>query len=199
MYKIGITGGIGAGKSTVSYIFAVLDIPVYNSDERAKALMSECDDVRRAIIDLIGPDSFSKSGQLNREFISKKVFGSRWMLNRLNAIVHPAVDQDYRAWHASQTNCPYTIKEAALIFDAGIYLELDATILVSADLDTRIGRVMKRDGRTRAEIMSRIASQWPEDRRLQIAEYVIDNSGGKLLAPQVLSIHHILSSYLKPV
>jgi dephospho-CoA kinase len=189
-YKIGITGGIGAGKSTVAKIFSVLDIPVYDADMRAKHLMTSDIPTRDAVRNLLGGQSYLTDGTLNREYISATVFADLWLLNRLNAIVHPAVAKDYEDWHSNQCGSTYTLKEAALLYDTGSYLQLDATIVVSAGPEVRISRVMKRDQCSRASVIARMHSQWPEDRRLQMADFVIKNDNSEHLIAQVLKIHH---------
>jgi dephospho-CoA kinase len=194
MHKIGITGGIGAGKSTVTRIFEILDVPVYNADQRAKALMTHSKPIREQIIRLLGPQAYKADQNLNTEWIARVVFNDRWQLSRLNGIVHPAVEVDYDEWHNGHAGVAYTVKEAALIFDAGSYLTLDATIVVVADEDLRIGRVMKRDLITSEAIKARIEQQWPESRRIQMADFIIDNNGMIPLIPQVLEIHRELTA-----
>ena len=191
MYKIGITGGIGAGKSLVSEIFKVLGIPVYNADLRAQSLMNTSVSLKDKIIELLGPESYSDD-HLNRVWIADLVFKDRWLLNRLNGLVHPEVEVDYNAWHESQTGAPYTLKEAALLFDAGSFLRLDAVVVVHAAEEVRMERVMKRDHRSATQIKDRIKQQWPEDRRLLLADYLIENNGDKPLIHQVLNIHRQL-------
>ena len=172
-YKIGITGGIGAGKSTVTKIFSVLDVPIYDADSHAKQLMNNDLDTIEAIRNLLGPQSYLADGTLNRAFVSKKVFENHWLLNRLNSIIHPAVANHFTNWHATQQDAFYTLKEAALLYDAGSFLNLDATIVVNAEEELRINRVMERDQCSRASVLSRIRRQWPENRRLQMADFVI--------------------------
>ncbi len=191
MYKIGITGGIGAGKSTVARIFEVLEIPVYNADQRAKAIMMDDSGVRKKILNLLGDDSYLQSGELNRKYIADQVFTDSWLLNKLNGIVHPAIEEDYHRWHAQQV-APYTMKEAALLFDAGSYLHLDATIVVTASEEVRLNRVIARDKTTMEAVHVRMKEQWPEERRIQLADFIIENDGGKALGPQVLQIHHAI-------
>jgi len=188
MYKIGITGGIGAGKSTVARIFEVMEIPVYYADQRAKVLMKENSELRKKILSLLGEDSYLQSGELNRKWIASRIFSDSWLLNKLNGIVHPAVEDDYFNWHAQQL-APYTMKEAALLFDAGSYLKIDATIVVTASEEIRLNRVIGRDNSNVASVRARMNEQWPEQRRVQLADFIIDNNGGLGLVPQVLAIH----------
>ena len=188
-YKIGITGGIGAGKSLIAQIFQVLNIPVYNADQRAKSLMISDKQTREAIISLLGPKAYLPDGRLHSEYIASRVFPDPWLLNSLNAIIHPAIARDYHTWHVSQVDVPYTLKEAALLYDAGSYLTMDAIIVVAADEEVRIQRVMQRDRCSREDVQSRLNRQWSEDRRLQLADYVITNDGLQPLVPQVLRVH----------
>lgn len=192
-YKIGITGGIGAGKTTVSQIFSILGIPVYNADQRAKHLMVTDRETRAGIIALLGPEAYIDS-DLNRAWIAEQVFSDIWKLNKLNAVVHPAVEQDYRRWHGRHELSAYTLKEAALLFDAGSYLTLDATIVVTASEEVRIERVMGRDKMSGVQVRERINQQWPEDRRLLLADFLIDNNGDVPLIPQIMRIHKELST-----
>jgi dephospho-CoA kinase len=192
MFKIGITGGIGAGKSTVSKIFTVLGIPIYYADLRARNLMLTDETIKQGIIDLLGPQAYQNDQSLNSSWIAEQVFSDSWQLSRLNGIVHPAVEKDYAQWHDQQTGSAYSLKEAALIYDAGSYLQQDATIVVIADESIRIERVCKRDGSAPETVKARIEQQWPEYRRLQLADYIIDNNGSQPLIPQVLKVHQEL-------
>lgn len=194
MHKIGITGGIGAGKSTVTRIFEVLDVPVYNADHGAKALMTHNKSIREQIIQLLGPQAYNADQTLNTEWIAGVVFNDRWQLSRLNGIVHPAVESDYNEWHHCHSGVAYTLKEAALIFDAGSYLTLDATIVVVAEEALRIERVMKRDQVLSESVKARIDQQWPESRRIQLADFIIDNNERIPLITQVLDIHRELTA-----
>ena len=145
MLKIGLTGGIGSGKSTVAKIFALLGVPVYDSDHRAKVLMTEDNAVRKGIIDLLGEESYTAAGTLDRAHISSRVFDDKEALAKLNAIVHPAVGRDFIAWCNGYSGQCYVLKEAALIFEAGIHASLDYIILVTAPEEIRIKRVVERD------------------------------------------------------
>ncbi len=186
--KVGITGGIGAGKSIVSQIFEVLGIPVYDADSRAKWLMNNDSDIRKAIIHLFGNESYTE-GALNRAFIARKTFHNKEKLDELNAIVHPAVGDDYIHWEKAQKS-PYSLKEAALLYEAGSYKQLDLVIVVSAPEALRIKRVLKRDPqRTSEDIKAIISKQWPQEKKDSLADFVIFNDDVRLVIPQVLSIH----------
>jgi dephospho-CoA kinase len=187
MKKIGITGNIGSGKSTISRIFAVLGIPVYDADSRAKAVMTENQDLVFAIKNLLGEESYTPQGDLNRTYISQKVFNRSDLLAGLNALVHPAVFKDFDDWLSVQT-APYVLKEAALLIESGSYKKLDQLIVVLADEETRLQRSMKRDGADELSIRARMKNQMPQEEKASFAQYSIDNNN-QLLIPQVMEIH----------
>jgi dephospho-CoA kinase len=187
MKKIGITGNIGSGKSTISRIFAVLGIPVYDADSRAKAVMTENQELISAIKKLLGEESYTPQGELNRKYISQKVFNRSDLLAGLNALVHPAVFKDFDDWVSVQT-APYVLKEAALLIESGSYKKLDQLIVVLADEETRLQRSMKRDGADEMSIRSRMKNQMPQEEKAAFAQYSIDNNN-QLLIPQVMEIH----------
>jgi dephospho-CoA kinase len=189
---VGITGGIGAGKTIISKLFSVLGIPVYNADDRAKWLMVNDSALKNSISDTFGKDAFTIEGQLNRSYLAETVFSDEGKTERINSLVHPVVKMDFTQWAASQ-DTPYVLKEAALLFETGSYRELDKTILVSAPLEVRIDRVMERDPqRSKDQILEIIARQLPEEDKKAQADFVIDNKGNKLVIPQVLKIHEAL-------
>lgn len=192
MKKVGITGGIGSGKSTVCEIFKTLNIPVYQADDRAKFLMQNDSDLVSKIKTTFGDESFV-DGQLNRTYLAKEVFGHQDQTTKINAIVHPAVGRDFEAWVEKQ-NSAYVIKEAALMIESGSYKHLDFLINVSAPLNVRISRVLKRDPqRSPEEINGIIEKQVKEDQREELADITIYNNGQSLLIPQVLKIHQKLT------
>ena len=190
---IGLTGGIGAGKSTAARIFEVLDVPVYYADLEARKLMQSDPDLRREIIKLLGKEAY-QNDELNRNWIANQVFNDHNLLSRLNGIVHPAVALHGRTWHDQQSEVPYTLREAALTYESGQFLHLDAVICVEAPQDLRIRRVMERDDATEAQVRARMHNQWPEDRRQLLADYVIQNDGKQTIIPQILLIHQSLIS-----
>lgn len=193
MLQIGITGGIGSGKSTVCRYFKDLGIPVYYADARAKWLMTHDQALIEAIKGLFGQEAYSGEGQLNRAYIAGIVFNDPKKLQELNGVVHPAVARDQKAWHQAQNNVPYTLKEAALIYESGSHLNLDQVIMVFASEKTRIERVMARDGVDRKAVESRISKQWPEEQKLHLADFVIINEGPQDLEKQVQIIHQELT------
>lgn len=189
MQHLGITGGIGSGKTTVCKIFETLGIPVYYADERAKYLMSHDPTLIAGIIELFGSEAFLEPQVLNRAHIAQIAFNDKAKLNQLNALVHPAVAQDGLNWQAAQQNVPYTLKEAALLFESGSYRTLDKIIVVAAPLELRIQRVMERDGAKREEVEARISKQMPEAEKVRLADFVVNNDGVHALIPQVMAIH----------
>ncbi len=190
---VGITGGIGAGKSIVSKIFQVLGIPVYDADSRAKWLMNHDPALKKKIIGLLGEKAYNREG-LDRAWVSSQTFHDREKLDQLNALVHPIVGEDHLSWHRSQKS-PYTLKEAALLYEAGSYKQLDKVIVVTAPDELRIRRVMQRDThRTRADIEAILRNQWPQAKKEKMADYIIKNDGLEMVLPQVLVIHQSLST-----
>lgn len=192
MLKVGITGGIGSGKTTVCRIFETLGIPVYYADDRAKALMNGDENIRKQVIALFGTDAYLTDGQLNRKFIAEKVFQNQPLLAQLNTIVHPAVFNDSQQWFMQHEDKPYTLYEAAILFESGSYLFLDKTITVFAPLDVRVARTMKRDNASKEEVMERVSKQLPEEEKIKKADFVIYNDHSTPLIEQVLTIHQRL-------
>ena len=186
MKLIGITGGIGSGKSTIAKVFESMGYPVYNSDTRAKYLINHNAQLIKSIKDSFGNDLYNSEG-LDRQKMASLVFNNPEKLKLLNSITHPAVGNDFDLWANSQTT-PFVLKEAAILFETGIYKSLYKTILVSAPQEIRIERVTKRDNTTSEEVLARMKNQWSEERKTELADYVIDNSGNKLVIPQVLKI-----------
>jgi len=189
--KVGITGGIGTGKSFVSKIFKTLGVPFYDADREAKLIMNKSAQVREALIEAFGRDTYFEDGSLNRPYLSAQVFADSDKLALLNSIVHPAVIQDSVDW-SNRQNAPYILKEAALLYESGSYKNLDYTILVTAPEELRIQRVMQRDKVSREEVLQRMAKQMPEEEKLQYADFLIHNDGKIPLLPQVLAVHNAL-------
>ncbi len=191
MIKVGITGGIGSGKTSVCKIFEVLDIPIYYADERAKALMTTDPDVILGVKNLFGEKAYLPDGHLNRKWIGNIVFGNQEKLDALNAIVHPAVHRDTQKWNDAQSS-PYTLREAAIMIESGGYKLVDKLIVVYTPKEIRIQRVMKRDKVERAVVEARISKQMPDIDKLDYADYLIYNDGKTSLIQQVLQIHEDL-------
>ncbi|MBV2227290.1 MAG: dephospho-CoA kinase [Sphingobacterium mizutaii] len=186
--KIGITGGIGVGKSVVTKIFKVLGIPTYDADREAKDIMVKNDAVRQSLMQTFGKEVYFEDGSLNREWLGKRVFGDAEELKKLNAIVHPAVIKDGEDWAAAQTSI-YSVKEAALLFESGSYKALDFTILVVSPLELRIERVMQRDKVDREEVLGRINKQMPEEEKEKLSDCIVYNDDEHSLIEQVMELH----------
>ena len=193
MLKIGITGGIGSGKTTVCKIFETLKIPVYYADVRAKELMVSDFDVIQQIKKLFGEEAYTENGHLNRKLIGEKAFQDKNLLQQLNAIVHPAVFQDTLNWYQTYHDKVYTLYEAAIMFESGSYKLMDKMITVFAPLEDRIERIIKRDNISREEVLERVDKQLPEEEKISRADFVIYNDHSQPLIEQVLTIHrHIM-------
>lgn len=193
--KIGVTGGIGAGKSIVCQIFDILGMPVYNADERAKSLMVQDQHVVASIKKEIGDKAYLVDGTLDRAFLANHVFKNETLLKIINGIVHPAVAKDFDSWSKSHPNQPYLIKEAALLVESNSYKSLDYLITVIAPIDIRIDRVLARDQhRTKKNVDEIVSKQLNDKNKIEKSEFVITNDGHSLLIPQVLKIHEFLIS-----
>jgi dephospho-CoA kinase len=190
--RIGLTGGIGSGKSTVAKVFEVLGVPVYYADEAAKRLMNEDEQLKQQIIQHFGKPAY-KNNLLDRAYIAGQVFNSKEKLELLNSLVHPATIRDAARWMQQQT-APYAIKEAALIFESGSQAELDYVIGVSAPAPLRILRAMKRDGSTREQVLARMGKQIQEVIKMRLCDFIIYNDEQQAVIPQVLALHQKLIS-----
>lgn len=184
---VGLTGGIGSGKSTVSRFFMELGIPVYNSDQEAKLLMIESEKVRNGVLQLFGQEAYTGK-KLNKTYISEIVFSNKEKLRLLNQIVHPAVRNHFLEW-ASQQNAPYVIQETALIFENHAQTNYDVIILVTSPEHTRIQRVMDRDGVSQSDVTERIENQLPDKDKKELADYVIENIELEQTKKAVKKIH----------
>ncbi len=187
MLRVGLTGGIGSGKSTVAKIFETLGAPVYYADETAKRLLHEDQRLIQQIKDHFGEESYIK-GQYNRAYIAGIVFHDPEKLQLLNSIVHPATLADAEQWMKGQT-FPYAIKEAALIFESDAYKQLDEVIGVYAPAALRISRTIARDGSSEEEVLARISKQMNEEEKMKRCDHVIINDESQLVIPQVIALH----------
>ncbi|MCL6265674.1 dephospho-CoA kinase [Flagellimonas myxillae] len=190
MKIVGLTGGIGSGKSTVANMFRDLGVPVYDSDREAKELMVTSEKLRNAIIDLLGPESY-KEGNLNRPFIASKVFLGQDLLMALNAIVHPAVREHFQDWAKAQ-EAPYVIQETALIFENGMQDQFDHVILVSAPWEIRLERVIRRDQVEEQEVLNRMDNQMEDGLKEKLAHFSIVNLDLEDTRQHVQKLHETL-------
>ena len=191
MKIIALTGGIGSGKTTVAKLFEELGVPVYNSDLKAKKLMQNSKELRTAVMDLLGEESY-KLQRLNKKYIADKIFEDKELLQKLNAIVHPAVRQDFFKW-VKKKRTPYVIQEAAILFENNSYKTFDKIILVKAPKEVRLQRVLTRDAISEKEILARMENQWDDSKKIPLADYVIENTDLGKTKLQVEKIHHELT------
>jgi len=190
MFRVGLTGGIGSGKSTVAKIFEVLGIPAYYADMAARRLMNEDQELKKNIIAYFGNESY-EANELNRSYIASVVFNDKEKLELLNSLTHPATIRDANQWMERQSS-PYTIKEAALIFESGSAEHLDYVIGVYTPTPLRIQRIMRRDNITREEVLHRMNRQIDEEIKMRLCDAVLINDEQQLLLPQVLQLHEKL-------
>jgi len=188
MLKIGLTGNIGSGKTTVAKLFELLGVPVFYADIHAKQAMVTDQQLISQIRQNFGEKAYADDGTLNRRYIAGIVFNNDDQLVKLNAIVHPAVFRAFDSW-LLDINAPYVIKEAAILFESGSYKLCDRSLLVASPLKLRISRVMKRDGITGLEVQTRDARQFTEEKKKQLADDIITNDDIQLVIPQVLQLH----------
>ena len=190
MKKIGLTGNIGSGKSTIAEAFKILGIPVFNSDFEAKRLMGESAALKQSLLNLFGTQTY-QHGKLNTGYLSKIVFSDEKKLKLLNDLIHPELNNFFESWCKLQDS-NYIIKEAAILFESGSYTSLDDVICVSCPKDLRIRRIIKRDSTTTQAVLDRMKNQWDEDKLISLSTYVINNDETTLLFPQILAIHQQL-------
>lgn len=190
MIKVGLTGGIGSGKTTVAKIFQLLDVPVYNADDEAKRIMNDDEELKRSIQKQFGEAAY-KGDELDRSYLASQVFGDPYQLEKLNALVHPATIRDATKWMNRQATA-YTIKEAALIFESGASEQLDYIIGVYAPASLRIKRTMERSGWSRDEVVKRMVNQVDDSIKMKLCDFVIFNDEQQLIIPQVMALHEKL-------
>ncbi|MCW3102357.1 MAG: dephospho-CoA kinase [Bacteroidetes bacterium] len=190
MIRVGITGGIGSGKSTVCRVFEVLGIPVYYADAEAKKLL-DAPPILSALLENFG-NELLEGEHINRKRLASLVFSDPAKLALLNSIVHPAVKKHFLDWCDAHTHAPYVLKEAAILFESEAYKQVEKVITVTAPSEIRMARVMKRDGATREEVEKRIASQLSDEEKIKRSDFVLLNDEEQLLIPQIISIHEAL-------
>lgn len=191
---IGLTGGIGSGKTIVAKLFETMDCIIYNSDERAKELYFH-QDIKQQVITLLGKEAYINDIELNKSYIAEVIFSDKHKLQHLNAIIHPAVKQDFKLVVSKYPVNTLIIKETALLFEENIFKEVDISILVTAPIEVKIERVMKRSNLSKTEVEKRMLAQWNDEQKIPLATYVITNDGKEALIPQVLAIIHLLRTH----
>jgi dephospho-CoA kinase len=192
MLKVGLTGNIGSGKTIVARIFNQLGVPVFYADAEARKLFDD-ENVKSDIRELFGSTVFSQSGVIVKSAIAKIVFSDAEKLEKLNKIIHPAVRERYRLWCQGNSESIYSLYEAAILFESGHYMEMDKVICVTAPEDLRVRRVMERDNLTANEVKMRMANQWSEDKKVELADFVIRNNETSSVIRQVLEVHKVLA------
>jgi dephospho-CoA kinase len=191
MFRIGLTGGIGSGKTLVCSILEKLGVSVYHADAEARRLMVSDAHLRSGIVNMFGERAYGKEG-LNSGFIAGSVFGDNNKLTELNKLVHPAVRDDFIRWEALQHGSPYVVEEAAILFESGAAKLMDLSVLVFAPDELRIDRVMKRDGVDRDAVLKRMGHQLKEETKVSMADHIIYNDGSRMLLPQVINLHNTI-------
>jgi dephospho-CoA kinase len=189
MLKIGLTGGIGSGKTLVSSVFRELGVPVYEADKEARRLMESDADVIRGVKGLFGEAAYA-DGKLSREHLAGEVFGDNDLLGQLNRIVHPAVRKDFDRWTRQYSTHAYVLEEAAILFESGSATAMDYTVFVKAETSTRITRVMERDQVTEAEVRLRMERQMNDREKELLADFVIYNDNDSMILPQIVDLHN---------
>ncbi len=191
MLTVGITGGIGSGKSTICRIFEVMEVPVFNADAEARRIQNEDPNIRSSMISLFGNEVYNDDG-LNRKLVAELVFNNKLLLDQLNKIIHPATLVAFEKWKQDYSSNHYVIKEAAILFESKSNIGLDKIIVVSAAEELRIERIVKRDNISREQIISRMNNQLAEEERIAKADFVIVNDEKSAIIPQVLAVHEKL-------
>jgi len=192
MIKVGLTGGIGSGKSLISKIFSTFMIPVYNSDLETKLLYQSDNYLKDKLIKLFGNEVYLENGHINAKYLGGIIFSDKNQLSELNSLVHPRVKLHFEKWLQTKENHPYIIKESAILFESNAYKNLDKIIIVTAPDEIRIKRVIKRDSVSRNLVLDRINNQLPQEKLIERANFIIVNDGTKAILPQVFAIHQQL-------
>ncbi len=191
MFKVGVTGGIGSGKSIICSVFHHLGVPVYQADIEAKRLMGENESIRTGLLAYFGREVFQKK-QLNRKYLADRIFSDPDARKFVNSLVHPAVRENFGNWVQTKEGDLYVIEEAALLFETGAWKEFDYNILIEASVETRIQRIIRRDGSDRADILARMASQMDPGEGRELADFIILNDVNDFVIPQVLKVNKII-------
>ena len=194
--KIGVTGGIGSGKSVVCDVFRLLGVPVFEADAEAKKLINSNTEIKTGLIDLFGGDIYTANGTINRLKLAGIIFNDHLQLAKVNEIVHPVVRKEFLQWAEKQDAC-YVVHEAAILFESGFYKMMDFNILVSAPEEVRIQRVTNRDGATPEQVRERMSKKWSEKQKKPLANLEIVNNNSELIIPQILKTDKQLKEYGK--
>lgn len=197
MLKIGLTGNIGSGKTTIAKVFELLGVPVFYADDEAKKVMVTDQLLITGIKETFGQEAYFANGSLNRKYISGIVFNNADELQKLNSLVHPAVFRAFDSFDNRFSRAPYVIREAAILFESGSYKTCNRTIMITAPLETRIARVIARDTISRTDVENREARQLSQDEKLKLANDIIINDGKQLVIPQILDLHRLYLSLAK--
>jgi len=197
MIQIGVTGGIGSGKSTVCRIFRLLDIPVFEADKEARILQDNDSRIKEDLKGLFGNDIYNANGALNRQKLAEYIFNDKGLLNKVNQIVHPRVNEQYNLWLKKHHEAVYVVYEAAILFESGRYRQMDKTILVTAPVETRIERVVARDKTDKKLIEERIKNQMPDEEKIPMADFILKNDERNLILPLIIEIDKNLRDYGK--
>jgi dephospho-CoA kinase len=191
MLKVGLTGGIGSGKTTVGKVFSALDVPVYSADNKARDLMEMDPKLISAISSEFGSYIY-ENGRINRQMLGEIVFKDKARLEKLNAIVHPAVHEDFKRWSEEYSSKSYVIEEAAILIESGGIKNMDFTIFIKADMESRIVRVMKRDQLSRELVIRRIQNQMEDSEKEKLVDFIIYNENDSMILPQIVDLHNKL-------
>ena len=187
---VGLTGGIGSGKTTIAKMFNELGVPVYIADLEAKALTNSSEEIKKELIELLGDKAYLRD-KLNKKYVADIIFNDSELLSKVNAIIHPRVAEHFKKWYKEQ-EAPYCIKEAAILFENGAYKKCDYTILITAPIEERIARVINRDSSTMKEVESRIKNQWDDTKKSLLADFIIENIDLETSQQKVNDIHLFL-------
>jgi dephospho-CoA kinase len=186
---LGITGGIGSGKSTVCRMFEILGVPVFSADAVAKTMLNNDKKLRESLQSLFGDEIYMPDGNLDRKKLASIIFAHPGSLQQVNELVHPVVRKEFYRWMEKHKQLTYVIHEAAILFESGFHSLVDFTLLVSAPEEQRISRVMKRDGISEEKVRERMRNQWTDDKKAAMADYILNNNNRMLLIPVILNIH----------
>lgn len=197
MKKIGITGGIGSGKTIICDVFKLLGVSVFHADHVARDLQQNDNNVKNALIGLFGSNIYNSDGTLDRTSIARLIFNDKDLMQKVNQIIHPAVREKFSNWTADHESEDYLLYEAAILFESGYYKELDLNILVLADEEIRIKRVMQRDDISEQAVRERIRNQMPDEEKISLADYVLENNEKQLLIPQILELDKLFRDHGK--